>query len=217
MKHLSLINIVMGTSAIGLLAACSSNPMTEALSSQDKQRAAVVEQQVDSIPDWVKELPKSEEAFYSIGTAVSSDLQLSIDKSMLAAKRTLADRIGGELSTQIKSFVTELGEQGASEVIMLEIEQVTKNVVANVNVAGYNPTTIEIVPEGTVFRTYVLLEYPIGSANDILIEQVRKNRALYARIRASKAFRELEESVDEKRDRDIEDMNIEIEALNGAE
>ena len=50
-----------------------------------------------------------------------------------------------------------------------------------------------------------------------MIEQVRKNRALYARIRASKAFRELEESVNEKRDRDIEDMNVEIEALNGAE
>ena len=205
------------TAVIGLLAACSSDPLTEGLSSQDMQRAAVVEQQVDNIPDWVKELPESEEAFYSIGTAVSSDLQLSIDKSMLAAKRTLADRIGGELSTQIKSFVTELGEQGTSDVIMLEIEQATKNVVANVNVAGYNPTTIEIIPEGTVFRTYVLLEYPIGSANDILIEQVRKNRALYARIRASKAFRELEDSVNEKRERDLEDMNIEMEALRGTE
>ena len=217
MKHLSLINIIMGTTAIGSLAACSSDPLTEALSSQDKQRAAVVEQQVDSIPDWVKELPESEEAFYSVGTAVSSDLQLSIDKSVLFAKRTLADRIGGELSTQMKTFVTEVGEQGNSDVIMLDIEQATKNIVANVNVAGYNPTTIEIIPEGTVFRTYVLLEYPIGSANDILIEQVRKNRALYAQIRASKAFRELEDSVNEKRERDVEDMNIEIEALGGTE
>ena len=217
MKHMSLINIIMGTTAIGLLAACSSDPLTESLSSQDKQRAAVVEQQVDNIPDWVMELPESEEAFYSVGTAVSSDLQLSIDKSTLAAKRTLADRIGGELSTQIKSFVTELGEQGTSDVIMIEIEQATKNVVANVNVAGYNPVNIEIIPEGIVFRTYVLLEYPVGSANDILIEQVRKNRALYARIRASKAFRELEDSVNEKRERDLEDMNIEMEALDGAE
>ena len=217
MKHMSLINIIMSTTAIGLLAACSSDPLTESLSSQDKQRAAVVEQQVDNIPDWVMELPESEEAFYSVGTAVSSDLQLSIDKSTLAAKRTLADRIGGELSTQIKSFVTELGEQGTSDVIMIEIEQATKNVVANVNVAGYNPVNIEIIPEGIVFRTYVLLEYPVGSANDILIEQVRKNRALYARIRASKAFRELEDSVNEKRERDLEDMNIEMEALDGAE
>jgi hypothetical protein len=205
------------TAVVGLLAACSSDPLTEGLSPQDTQRAAVVEQQVDNIPDWVKELPESEEAFYSVGTAVSSDLQLSIDKSTLAAKRTLADRIGGELSTQIKSFVTELGEQGTSDVIMLEIEQATKNVVANINVAGYNPTKVEIIPEATVFRTYVLLEYPVGSANDILIEQVRKNRALYARIRASKAFRELENSVNEKRERDLEDMENEIKALDGAE
>ena len=212
-----LTTAVSCTAVIGLLAACSSNPLTESLSERDKQRAAVVEQQVDSIPDWVKELPESEEAFYSVGTAVSSDLQLSIDKSVLFAKRTLADRIGGELSTQMKTFVTEVGEQGNSDVVMLDIEQATKNIVANVNVAGYNPTTIEIIPEGTVFRTYVLLEYPIGSANDILIEQVRKNRALYAQIRASKAFRELEDSVNEKRKRDIEDVEIQIEAISGTE
>ena len=187
--------------------------MTEGLSIQDKQRAAVVNQQVDHIPSWVKVLPESEDAYYSTGTAVSSDLQLSIDKSMLFAKRTLADRIGGELSTQMKTFVTEIGEQGTNDVVMLEIEQATKNMVANVNVAGYNPTNIEVVPEGTVFRTYVLLEYPIGSANDILVHQVKRNRALYARIRASKAFQELEDSVNEKRERDVEDMELRIKAV----
>ena len=188
MKHLSLINIILGTSAIGLLAACSSDPLTDSMSAADKQRAAVVDQQVDSIPDWVTELPVSEDAYYSTGTAVSSDLQLSIDKSILSPKRTLADRIGGELSTQIKTFITEIGEQGTSEAILIDVEQVTKNVVASVNVAGYNPVNIEVVPEGKVFRTYVLLEYPVGSMNDVLIDQVRKNRALYARIRSSRAF-----------------------------
>ena len=66
MKHLSLINIILGTSAIGLLAACSSDPLTDSMSAADKQRAAVVDQQVDSIPDWVTELPVSEDAYYSI-------------------------------------------------------------------------------------------------------------------------------------------------------
>ena len=208
-----IINTITCTAAIGSLGACTNNPMTEGLSIQDKQRAAVVNQQVDHIPSWVKVLPESEDAYYSTGTAVSSDLQLSIDKSMLFAKRTLADRTGGELSTQMKTFVTEIGEQGTSDVVMLEIEQATKNMVANVNVAGYNPTNIEVVPEGTVFRTYVLLEYPVGSANDILVHQVKRNRALYARIRASKAFQELEDSVNDKRERDVEDMELRIKAV----
>lgn len=199
---------------ISLVAACSS---TKEVANKDncpdympetrcERQIQQVEKNADSVPDWMLEHPKSETAFYSTGTAVSSDLQLSIDKANLAAKRTLADRIGGELSSQLKEFVIEGGDLYDSDVITLDIEQTTKNVVAQVTVAGYNPSKMEVYPLGRMYRTYVLLEYPIGGANDILVQQIRKNRLLYAHIRSSKSFTELEAEVDSKRGRDLEDQ-----------
>lgn len=172
-----------------------------------------VEKNADSVPEWMLEHPKSEDAFYSAGTAVSSDLQISIDKASLAAKRTLADRIGSELSSQIKEFVTEGGNLYDSDVITLEVEQTTKNVIAQVTVAGYTPSKLEVYPLGIMYRTYVLLEYPVGGANNILVEQIKKNRVLYAHVRASKAFTELEVEVDNKRERDLEDQQFIIDSI----
>ena len=167
---------------------------------------------VDKMPKWMEKLPSKEDSVFSAGTAVSTDLQMSLDKSILFAKRTLADRIGGELSTQTKHFVTEVGEQG-EDAILLEMEQATRNVVAQINVAGYHPVETKIVPTGKYFRTYALLEYQMGEANRLLVNEIKKNRALYARLRSSVAFRELDNQVDSKNERDNAKAKLEVEAI----
>jgi VIT1/CCC1 family predicted Fe2+/Mn2+ transporter len=60
-----------------------------------------------------------------------------------------------------------------------------------------------------------LLAYPIGSKNDILIEQIRRNRALYAHVRSSVAFKELEKEADEKRERDMEGISAIVDSAGG--
>jgi hypothetical protein len=64
-----------------------------------------------------------------------------------------------------------------------------------------------------MYRTYILLEYPIGGANDILVEQIRKNRLLYAHVRASQSFSQLEVEVDNKRERDLVDQQVIIDSV----
>ena len=66
-----------------------------------------------------------------------------------------------------------------------------------------------------MYRVYALLEYPIGGANDILIQQIRMNRALYAHVRSSVAFNELEDEVNGKRERDLEDARVIIDSAGG--
>ena len=207
--------------AIGLVTACSNT--TEKVTNADncgtlnnsscQHQAEQTNKNADSVPEWMLNTPESDTAFYSAGTAVSSDLQLSIDKANLAAKRTLADRIGGEISSQLKEFVIETGDLYDSDVITLDIEQTTRNIIAQVNVAGYNPTKLEVYPLGRMYRTYVLLEYPVGSANDILVEQIRKNRLLYSKIRSSDSFQELEAEVVDKRERDLEDDKAYVDSV----
>lgn len=199
-------NIILCLSIVSILGACSSLKI-EDNKAADKCLKKGTWQEIDpclklvkktagGIPHWMKKVPQKDNAYYSAGTAISADLQLSIDKSTLNAKRTLADRINGEMSAQIKTFIIESGEGNGA--LSNDVEQVTKNVIAKVNVAGYNVAEVEIAPQGSFFRTYVLIEYPVGQANDILVEQVRRNNLLYSKIRVSKSFKELEESVDEK-------------------
>ena len=224
--NMRLMSSVAVIATIGVLGACSNKDLTVDGSPYDNcmdvsqagcdALKKVVVKNADSVPDWMLQLPAEDEAFYSAGTAVSRDMQLAIDKANLAAKRTLADRIGGELSSQIKEFVIESGDMYEGDIIVLDVERTTKNVMARINVAGYKPSKMEIYPLGTMYRVYALLEYPIGGANDILVEQIRKNRALYAHVRSSVAWQELETEVDAKRERDLEDAQVIIDTAGGA-
>ena len=65
------------------------------------------------------------------------------------------------LDAMMKTFMTRLGtDDDVSATTMSEVEKVTKNVIASVDVAGYNPKKeMEIYPTGTQYRAFVLLEY----------------------------------------------------------
>ena len=228
MNKMKLLGSVAIIATVGVLGACSNKDLSVDGSPYDnclahnvqddevcKSLIKVVKKNADSVPDWMLELPAEDESFYSAGTAVSRDMQLAIDKANLAAKRTLADRIGGELSSQIKEFVIESGDMYEGDIITLDVERTTKNIMAQINVAGYKPSKLEVYPLGTMYRVYALLEYPIGGANDILVQQIRKNRALYAHVRSSVAFKELEAEVNDKRERDMEDAQVIIDSAGG--
>jgi len=216
-------NIILIIGAVSLLGACSSNiknydncPAYWPESHCEDQKV-IAKKTAEDVPEWMLILPDDDKAFYSAGTAVSRDMQLAIDKANLAAKRSLADRIGGELSSQIKEFIIEGGEMYNSDLITLDVERVTKNVIGRINVAGYVPSKMEVYPFGTMYRVYALIAYPIGAHNDILIEQIRRNRALYAHVRSSVAFKELEQETSNKRERDLDDQASNIaEIVNSA-
>ena len=218
-----MIRILLCLGVVGLLGACNGklkiDNANNCLPTENEERCKALGKKVvkaaNDVPSWMLKLPSDDGAFYSAGTAVSRNMQLAIDKANLAAKRNLADRIGGELSSQIKEFVIESGDTYNNDLVTVDVERVTKNIMAQINVAGYVPYEMEVYPLGTMFRVYTLLAYPIGSKNDILVAQIRKNRALYAHVRSSVAFKELELEVDEKRERDVEDLSAIIDSASG--
>jgi hypothetical protein len=152
-------------------------------------------------------MPESETAIYSTGTAATTDLQLSIDLAVLNAKTTLADRINGRVRSQTKSFVAKIGNEETASV-MSEVEKATKNIIADVDVAGYKVSETEIVSNGPKYRAYVLLEYSDKEANKIIMNRLRKDRMLLSKIRSTSAWKELDESVNEQHENDaIESEN----------
>jgi hypothetical protein len=213
-----MVNKIMLLGAVTLLGACSSNKTVETMTNVPPNsivdtetyvyKAKVVEEQIEIIPDWFKKMPDSDTAIYSTGTAATSDLQLSIDLAVLNAKTTLADRINGRVRSQTKSFVAKIGNEEIGSSVLSEVEKATKNIIADVDVAGYKVSETEIVSNGPKYRAYVLLEYSDKEANKIIMNRLRKDRMLLSKIKSTKAWEELDNSVNEQHQNDaIESEN----------
>jgi len=197
-----------GVSAIALmvgLGACAKNPNPTAIldTPMIKYKTEKVVAATSNIPKWYKKLPKKDNAIYSVGSSSSPDLQLSVDMATLNAKYTLADRINGKLDGMMKTFMTRLGtDEDVSATTMSEVEKVVKNVIASVDVAGYNPKEIEVFPSGTQFRAFVLLEYSDAEARKIIMNRMMKDRLVYSKIKSTNAFKDLQNEVNKSKKED---------------
>ena len=194
-----------GVGAIALLvglSACAKNPSPLGVINTPmiKYKTEKVAAATSSIPKWYKTLPNEANSIYSVGSTTSPDLQLSVDMAVLNAKYTLADRINGKLDGMMKTFMTRLGtDEDISATTMSEVEKVVKNVIASVDVAGYNPKEVEVFPSGTQFRAFVLLEYSDTEARKIIMNRMMKDKLVYSKIRSTNAFQDLKKEVEKSK------------------
>tara|TARA_B100000886_G_scaffold157234_1_gene107141 strand:+ start:857 stop:1537 length:681 start_codon:yes stop_codon:yes gene_type:complete len=209
-----------------LLSACSaSNPFVSAntaniktkppigvVKSMYEHQANKVKQQVAEVPKWYTKMPVKDDAIYAVGTANTPDLQLSNDIAILSAKTTLADRINGRVNSITKSFITKVGSTDADAAVMNEIQTATKNIISDVDVAGYNVQESKVVSNGTQYRVYVLLEYSDENAQKILLNRLKKDKMLLSKIKSNEAFKELDESVNKSKVDEIKKLDKIIEA-----
>ena len=190
-------------SAVALLSACgANNPKSLVDTPEIRYKTAKVERAVDVIPSWYKKMPKKKGTIFTVGTATAPDLQLAVDIATLNGKVVLADRINGKLKAMTKSWIAKFGQSDVDARVMTEIEKVAKNVIANVDVAGYNPVKTDVTTAGTQYRAFVLLEYSDKEAQKIIFNRLRKDRLVYSRIRSTKAWEELEEQVNKVEEKD---------------
>lgn len=203
---LPLLRLSAASLALALLAACATpepgSPAAAALAEKQKEEARIgaVKATVDDTPAWYLSPPKEDNAVYSPGTATSGDMQLAVDKAVLSAKRALADSLSGLLSSKMKEFIAESGA-GEDATVMRESERVTTNLITETSLAGYQRTQSKVVPQGNQYRAYVLLQYPTGSANKLLLDRVKQNQTLENKLRSSKAFQDLEKDIQDARTR----------------
>ena len=113
--------------------------------------------------------------------------------------------------------MTRLGtDEDISATTMSEVEKVVKNVIASVDVAGYNPKEIEVYPSGTQFRAFVLLEYSDTEARKVIMNRMMKDKLVYSKIKSTNAWKELENEVESSKSEDQAQSlaNIEKELNN---
>ena len=118
---------------------------------------------------------KDKECMFGVGTSVSPDLELAIEKAQLVAKAEVADKIKGEMNKKAKIFTTELGKTNAKTVVT-DVETNLVNVIKQTPVRGYEIWKQEVtMTKSGYYRAWVGIKLPLGEANkmyDYAIETV---------------------------------------------
>jgi hypothetical protein len=154
----------------------------------------VAEQTVRSMPKWYENVPNDENFIYAATTNTSQDLQTAVDKSILDGRNQLAQLMEVQMSGIQKRFQEEVGLGEDSE-LLSQFTAAYKGVVDQ-TLNGSRPKEQEVIAEGEIYRAYVLMEMPIGEANQALIAKLRENQNLYTRFRATQAFEDMEKQVE---------------------
>lgn len=131
-------------------------------------------------------------ALYAVASEHSRDFQMAVDKSMLSAKRELAANFSSHVNALMRDYATEMGEDGS---VIRELDRTTKLIIARVNLIGVHRENFVVVHEQGGYRAFVKVKYSIDESNRLLLNEIKKNRQLNAKMQASKSFRELEEEV----------------------
>jgi len=141
---------------------------------------------------------KEKNCIFGVGTAVSPDLNLSIEKAKMIAKAEVADIIKGEMNKQSKQFITELGKTHTKTTVS-EVESTLVNVIKNTPVRGYEifAQDVTLTKQG-YYRAWIGIRLPLGEYNKMYnytIEQVTD--AYNLKANAQKAFNEVIGNKDE--------------------
>jgi hypothetical protein len=151
------------------------------------------EKVVKKIPDWYLEVPEDSNYLYSAATMTGRDLQVSVQKATTAARTSLAQQFGVRVENLTKQFQEEIGVNEGSEFIQ-HFSSASKT-VADEMLRGSHIEKKEIQPEKEVYRAYVLMRLPLGKANKMLLDEIKKNNALYSKFRATQAYEELDKEI----------------------
>ena len=207
----------VSTLALVLSACASQEPKPLAETPEVIYKTAKVNAAISIIPSWYNEMPEKKGSIFTTGSATAPDLQFAVDIATINAKVVLADRINGKLKAMTKTWMAKLGQTDVDATVMSEIEKVAKNVIANVDVAGYSPVKVDVFPSGTQYRAFVLLEYSDKEAAKIIFNRLRKDRMVYSRLRSNKAWKELEEEVNKSEESDEAKSMVNVEKLVSSE
>ncbi len=145
------------------------------------------------VPEWFLTTPTDPNYIFVSRTATSQDMQLAIDKATTDARAEIARTIEIKMEGLQKRFDEEVGVR-ENATLLSQYTQATKTVVSE-SISGSEVKEKTISKDGDIWRAYVLVQYPIGAANDALVKQLRKQEEIYTRIRSTETFNELETEV----------------------
>lgn len=194
----SMLAAVIALSACQTASPGSPEAKAIAIQKAEEKKVDAVEQVVSDIPSWCQSVPSSDLALYACGAGDSGNMNMARTRATLDAKRQLADMIDSQISSRMEDFLKSTGT-GTNEQILQQSEIITKNVTIEAQLTGYKQKETETQNIGSKYQHYVLLEYPIGKANQALLNKIKQDELLSTQKAADAAMAELEAEINKKK------------------
>ena len=146
------------------------------------------------IPDWYMKVPQDSIYLLSPNSQASQDMQLAVDKAMAGGRADIGRQLEVKIEGLQKRFTEETGTGNDAQLLQMFTE--AEKTVVSTTLNGSKAKNQKIVKDGDLWRAYVLVEYPIGAANEALLQQIKNNEQMYTRFRATETYKELQDEVD---------------------
>ena len=135
---------------------------------------------------WITKKDDDKVCVFGVGTAVSPDLNLAIEKAKMIAKAELADIIKGEMNKESKQFIKELGKT-EKKTIVTEVESVLVNIIKDTPVRGYEIFEQDVtLTKAGYYRAWIGLRLPMGEYNKMFNYTIEQAVDAYNLNEASK-------------------------------
>lgn len=156
---------------------------------------AATDDAIEEMPEWMVNTPEDPNYIFGTASATSRNMQTAIDQAETQARGNIASQVETKFQSMTKQFQEEVGTGEDSEYLE-QFTQAQKEVVNQV-LTGTTTRDRKVVTEDGVYRSYILMEMPIGKASQELMSKLQQNEEMYTRFRQSQAFDELEEEVEQ--------------------
>ena len=197
--RLSIINFLIMVIFISSCAPKPGTPESKLYLQKEKSKAQSekVDKTISEIPDWCIDMKQTNLSLVACGSGVSSNLNMAMNRAILDAKRQLADTINSEISSNMDDYLKSTGTSG-NEQVKQASELVTKNTIIQAKLIGYKQVKKQVANVSGKFQYFVLLEYPIGEANQALLDKIKGNEILSTQKGADKAMADLEKEIEKR-------------------
>jgi hypothetical protein len=148
-------------------------------------------------PEWFSNVPEDPDYLFGAATAVSRDLQISVNKAKTEGTAEIAKQIELHIEGLTKKFDEEVG-LGEDANLYAKFTQATKLVIDQ-TLRGVKVRYQDTKPEGAGWRACVLMECNLNEINKGVVDGISREREMYIRFRDSQTFKELEEEVEKYR------------------
>jgi hypothetical protein len=160
----------------------------EEVAEERARQAEIVRTSVSEAPDWYNNPPQSDFSLYAVGAATQRNLTLASRASLNQAKVALAERFGTYIEGFEEQYMDGQGEDfktGARSAFSQKL-------------VGFGVAKRETLEINGAVQMYVLLEYPIGDANRLIVDEIRKDQDVLVQARKNEGFRMMEEMLESR-------------------
>jgi hypothetical protein len=151
---------------------------------------------LNKMPKWFLSPPQKKGYVYANGTEKGNEMQNALDEATDVAARRLSQTIESDMEANSKRIQEEIKD--------IAVTDVYENIQSSVMAASMNNWKVvkqDVVPEGSLYRAYVMIEWNKGAAYDILMEKFEAEEELNQRFRKTELWKDMKKEVDAYRKR----------------